>query len=268
MKLRQQPQLRCDRAKSDEALSVEIRRVWEASRGVYGYRKVWHQLRREGIQVARCTVSRLMSRMGLQGVVRGRRPTTTTPRLEQERPIDLVQRDFTADAPNKLWVADLTYVGTRLGFAFVAFITDVFSRRIVGWRVASTMKTCLALDALEQAIHQREVDGHLVHHSDRGSQYLSIRYTDRLREVGIESSVGSVGDSYDNALAETINGLFKAEVIRHLGPWENVAAVELATARWVCWYNNERLYEALGYRPPAEFEADFYNSNADQQMAA
>jgi putative transposase len=218
------------RAVRDAALREEIERVWKENFGVYGARKVWRQLLREGVEVARCTVSRLMRQMGLEGARRGRRYKRTTIADESAaRPTDLVQRDFTADGPNQLWVADLTYVPTWAGFAYVAFITDVFSRRIVGWRVSNSLRSDLALDALEQAVHARSGLENLVHHSDRGVQYLCIRYTERLAEAGIEGSVGSVGDSYDNALAETINGLYKTEVIHPNGPWRNVDDVEFAT---------------------------------------
>jgi len=244
-----------DRAVRDAALGREIERVWKENFGAYGARKVWHQLGREGTEVARCTVERLMRAMGLQGVVRGRKHKTTIPDEAASRPADLVQRDFTAERPNQLWVADLTYVATWRGFVYVAFITDVFSRKIVGWRVSNSLRSDLALDALEQALHARSDLSGLVHHSDRGVQYLSIRYTDRLDELGIAPSVGSVGDSYDNALAETINGLYKAEVIRRNGPWRGIDEVEFATLEWVDWFNNRRLFGPIGNIPPVEFEA-------------
>ncbi|MEN8184625.1 MAG: IS3 family transposase [Myxococcota bacterium] len=250
------------RAVRDAELCEEIERVWKENFSVYGVRKVWRQLRREGVRVARCTVERLMRQMGLRGAVRGRRFKKTTIVDEScARPADLVQRDFTANGPNQLWVADLTYVATWAGFVYVAFITDVFSRRIVGWRVSNSLRSDLALDALEQAIHARSDLADLVHHSDRGVQYLSIRYTERLAEVGIEPSVGSVGDSYDNALAETINGLYKTEVIHPNGPWRNVDEVEFATLEWVDWFNNRRLLEPIGHVPPAEFEAMYVQSH-------
>jgi putative transposase len=239
------------RAQRDARLRPDITRVWHANRRVYGARKVWKQLQREAIPVARCTVERLMADLGLRGVVRGRRVRTTTPDLLAERPRDLVQRAFTATRPNQLWVSDFTYVATWRGFVYVAFVIDVFSRRIVGWRAATSMRSDLALDALEQALYDRETDEALIHHSDRGAQHLSIRYTERLAEAGIEPSVGSRGDAYDHALAETINGLFKTEVIRHLGPWRGVDDVEYATLEWVAWYNSARLMEPLGYVPPA-----------------
>lgn len=265
---RREPEMRPERAKRDETLAPEVQRVWEDNRGVYGVRKVWRQLRREKVSVARCTVQRLMRKLGLAGVVRGRKARTTVPADAAERPVDLVQRKFEASAPNQLWVADITYVSTWAGFAYVAFVTDVFSRSIVGWRVTSSLETGLALDALEQAIHARGTHYGLVHHSDRGAQDLSIRYTERLADAGIQGSVGTVGDSYDNALAETINGLYKTEVIRKMGPWRTVEAVELATLDWVHWFNNNRLMEPLGYLPPAEFEREFRDCQAAQPRAA
>jgi transposase InsO family protein len=250
------PNLLSARAQRDLVLRREIERVWEASRRRYGIRKVWRQLHREQIVVARCTVARLMREMGLAGVVRGRKCRTTIPDEAAAKPRDLVQRRFRATRPNQLWVADLTYVATWRGFVYVAFVIDVFSRRIVGWRVSNSLQADLALDALEQAIHDRCRSGAegLIHHSDRGTQYLCIRYTERLREAGIDPSVGSVGDSYDNALAESIIGLFKSEVIRHQGPWRNVEDVEFATLEWVSWFNSKRLFEPLGNIPPEEFE--------------
>jgi transposase InsO family protein len=243
----------------DVELRVEIERVWKENQSVYGARKVWKQMKREGIEVARCTVERLMAAMGLQGVVRGRAfKCTTIIDEDAQRPADLVRRDFTADRPNRLWVADLTYVATWAGFVYVAFVIDAFSRRIVGWRVSSSLRSDFAIDALEQALAARpDLDG-LVHHSDRGVQYLSIRYTERLAEEHIELSVGSVGDAYDNALAETINGLFKTEVIRKNGPWRNLEEVEFATLEWVNWFNHRRLLSSIGDVPPAEFEAMHY----------
>jgi putative transposase len=224
--------------------------------GVYGARKVWRQLRREGVEVARCTVERLMREMGLQGVQRGKRfKRTTISDATAPRPADLVERNFRAQRPNQLWVADLSYVATWAGFVYVAFITDAFSRKIVGWRVTNSLRSDLALDALEQALHDRPDRDNLVHHSDRGTQYLSIRYTNRLADAGIEASVGSVGDSYDNALAETIFGLYKAEVIRLKGPWRNLEEVEFATLEWVDWFNRRRLLGSIGNVPPVEFEA-------------
>ena len=257
---RRDPSRRSARRQRDEWLEVEIRRVWTSSHGgVYGADKVWRELRREGKQVARCTIERLMRRMGLSGVKRGGafRVTTVADRFAP-RPPDLVDRDFHATRPNQLWVADLTYVATWAGFVYVAFIIDAFSRRIVGWRVSSSLRSDLALDALEQALHARPHDERLIHHSDRGVQYLSIRYTERLADAGLERSVGSVGDSYDNALAETVIGLFKTEVIHRLGPWRSMDAVEYAVLEWVDWFNNRRLFGPLDYVPPAEYEADFY----------
>ena len=242
------------RVQRDAELCEAIERVWKENFGVYGARKVWLQLNREGVRVARCTVARLMRRMGLRGVVRGRKTWTTIPADLAERPRDLVQRQFQASGPNRLWVADLTYVATWRGFVYVAFVVDVFSRRIVGWRVSSSLRSDLALDALEQALHDRQDVANLVHHSDRGVQYLSIRYSERLAEAGIEASVGSIGDSYDNALAETINGLYKAELIRPNAPWRNLEEVEFATLEWVDWFNNRRLLSSIGDVPPAEFE--------------
>ena len=249
------------RAKRDAELRDEIRRVWEENFRVYGVRKVWRQLRREGIEVARCTVARLMRAMGLRGVVRGKAVRTTVSDKAAPCPLDRVNRDFKAPRPNVLWVADFTYVATWTGFVYVAFVIDAFARRIVGWRVSRTATAGFVLDALEQALHaRRPVEGGLVHHSDRGVQYVSITYTERLAEAGIAPSVGSVGDSYDNALAETVIGLFKTEVIRRLGPWRSLEAVEFATLAWVDWFNHRRLLEPIGFVPPAEAEAAFYNA--------
>jgi len=257
------------RAIRDAALREEIERVWKENFEVYGARKVWRQLVREKVEVARCTVGRLMREMGLRGAVRGRKYKRTTIVDEgTQRPADLVRRDFTAKRPNQLWVADLTYVATWAGFVYVAFVTDVFSRKIVGWRVSNSLRSDLALDALEQALHARPDLDHLVHHSDRGVQYLSIRYTERLAEAGIEPSVGSVGDSYDNALAETIFGLFKTEVIRPNGPWRNIEEVEFSTLEWVDWFNNRRLLGPIGDIPPAEFEALYYEAQETPAMVA
>ncbi len=262
------PALRSSRAVRDEALRVEIRRVWEENRCVYGARKVWRQLLREGITVARCTVERLMRAMGLRGVVRGRRCNTTIVDDAADRPLDLVDRDFTATRPNQLWVSDLTYVATWRGFVYVAFVIDVFSRRIVGWRVLNSLKSDLALEALEQALWDREHGERLIHHSDRGVQYLSIRYTERLAEEGIEPSVGSRGDSYDNALAESIIGLYKTEVINLNGPWRGLEGVEIATLEWVWWFNNRRLLASIGYLPPAEYEEAFYHEQRNDRLDA
>lgn len=246
------------RQKRDAALRVEISRVWNDNFMVYGARKVWLQLKREGYLIARCTIERLMRQMGLHGVIRGKAKRTTVASDRDERPLDLVHRAFHAERPNQLWVADFTYVATWSGFVYVAFVIDVFSRMIVGWRAARSMNAELTLDALEQSLWARKVKGSLIHHSDRGSQYLSIRYSERLVEAGINASVGSVGDGYDNALAETINGLFKAEVIWRGGPWRGLEAVEYATLEWVDWFNNRRLLEPIGNIPPVEFEKAYY----------
>ncbi|MGH9335910.1 MAG: IS3 family transposase [Vicinamibacteria bacterium] len=260
------PARRSARAKRDEWLRGEIRRVWDENQQVYGIRKVWRQLNRESVHVARCTVARLMGELGLAGVVRGRRFKTTVPDETAARPLDLVERDFTATRPNQLWVSDLTYVATWRGFVYVAFVIDVFSRRIVGWRVTSSLRSDLALDALEQAICERDEarEDRLVHHSDRGVQYLCLRYTERLAEAGIELSVGSRGDSYDNALAESVIGLFKTEVIRRRGPWRSHEDVEFATLEWVWWFNHHRLLEPIGYVPPVEYEEAFYRREEAQ----
>lgn len=257
----QHPARRSARTQRDEALRAAIQRVWEANHRVYGPRKVWRQLRREGWTVARCTVERLMRALGLRGASRGRAWVITTQAdRRDERPSDLVERRFAATRPNQLWVADFTYVATWAGFVYVAFVVDVFARRIVGWRVSPTLATDFVLDALEQAIYARcgrDVQG-LVHHSDRGTQYVSMRYTERLSEAGIAPSVGSRGDSYDNALAESVIGLFKTEVIRRQGPWRSLDAVEYATLTWVDWFNTQRLLAPIGYLPPAEYEARYY----------
>jgi transposase InsO family protein len=259
------PHRRPGRTRRDEGLCEHVRRVWQENREVYGVRKVWKQLRREGQAVARCTVARLMRRLGLAGVVRGRKfRVTTIPDSAAARPPDLVTRQFKAVRPNQLWVADLTYVATWRGFVYVAFVIDVFSRRIVGWRASNSLRSDLALDALEQALYNRPITQAepLVHHSDRGVQYLSIRYTERLAQAGIEPSVGSTGDSYDNALAETVIGLFKTEEIHRRGPWKALEDVEFATLEWVAWYNGNRLLEPLGYVPPAEFERAYHDRQA------
>jgi putative transposase len=249
---------RSARAVRDAQLKVEIARVHAEHFGVYGARKVWRQLHREGIRVARCTVERLMRELGLEGVRRGKTRRTTTPQETDSRPADLVERDFSATRPNQLWVADLTYVATWSGFVYVALVIDAFSRFIVGWQTSRSLRTDLALDALEMAIWRRQaqLDG-LVHHSDRGRQYLAIRYTERLAEAGAVTSVGSRGDSYDNALAETIIGLYKTELVRRRGPWRGIDDLEYATLEWVDWFNHRRLLEPIGYLPPAEFEAAF-----------
>lgn len=258
------------RAQRDAALQVEIRRVFEENLDVYGVRKVWRQLRREGVSVARCTVARLMRGMGLAGVIRGKPVRTTMSDKATPCPLDRVNRQFRVPAPNMLWVSDFTYVSTWSGFVYVAFVIDAFARRMVGWRVSRTAHAGFVLDALEQALHERRPvqGGKLVHHSDRGSQYLALRYTDRLAEAGIEPSVGSVGDAYDNALAETINGLFKTEVIHRCGPWRSFEAVEFATLEWVDWFNNRRLLEPIGNVPPAEAEDAYYAALEDMPVAA
>jgi putative transposase len=250
-------------------LVPEIQRVWRANLQVYGADKVWRQLDREGIEAARCTVERLMRKHGLRGVMRGKVVRTTVSDRDAACPLDKVNRQFRADRPNQLWVSDFTYVSTWQGWLYVAFVIDVFARRIVGWRVSDSMRTDFVLDALEQALYARqpERDGALIHHSDRGSQYVSIRYSERLAEAGIEPSVGSRGDSYDNALAETINGLYKTELIHRRGPWKTKAAVELATLEWVSWFNTQRLLGSIGYIPPAEAEANYYRQLAESQVA-
>jgi putative transposase len=256
------------RRQRDRTLVPEIRRVYEENFHVYGARKVWRQLGREHFAVARCTVERLMRALGLQGVVRGRKCRTTVADKNAERPLDLVKRQFQASRPNQLWVADFTYVATWAGFVYVAFVIDVFARRIIGWRVARTMHAELVLDALEQALWSRSGAKGVVHHSDRGSQYLSIRYSERLAEAGAQPSVGSVGDSYDNALAETIIGLYKTELIYRRGPWRHLEAVEYATLEWIAWFNHRRLLEPIGNVPPAELEASYYHSMGQLPMAA
>lgn len=263
------PELRSCRALRDELLIPEIQRVWNTNMQCYGVIKVWKQLRRERFDVARCTVARLMRQAGLQGVRRGQVVRTTISDDRAACPLDRVQRQFRAGQPNQLWVSDFTYVSTWQGWLYVAFVIDVFARRIVGWRVSASMKTDFVLDALEQALYDRQpgIAGGLIHHSDRGSQYVSIRYTERLAEAGIEPSVGSKGDSYDNALAETINGLYKAELI-HRQSWKSREAVELATLKWIHWYNHQRLLGSIGYIPPAEAEANFYRQQVGQAMAA
>jgi putative transposase len=252
----------CARVIRDRELILEIRRVHEENYGVYGARKVWKQLHREGIPVARCTVERLMRADGLAGAIRGATTRTTRADPGAARPEDLVERQFKAQRPDQLWVVDFTYVATWVGFVYVAFCVDVYSRLITGWRCSSSMSTDLPLDALEMGIWQRQRTGHsirgLVHHSDAGSQYTSIRYTERLAEAGAKPSIGSVGDSYDNAMAESIIGLFKTEVIRRQGPWRSRDTVEMATLEWVDWYNNRRLFEAIGDIPPAEAESNYY----------
>ena len=264
------PGLLSARAKRDQVLEPQVERVWRANMQVYGVDKVWRQLRREGFTIARCTVERLMRRRGLRGVIRGKVVRTTIGDAKAACPLDRVNRQFKAQRPNQLWVSDFTYVSTWQGWLYVAFVIDVFARRIVGWQVSNSMRTDFVLDALEQALYARqpERDSSLIHHSDRGSQYVSIRYSERLAEAGIEPSVGSRGDSYDNALAETINGLYKAELIHRRAPWKTKEAVELATLEWVSWFNNQRLLAPIGYIPPAEAEANYYRQLAGQAARA
>jgi len=261
---------RSDRARRNDELKIEIRRIFAENFGVYGARKVWRQLQREGFSIARCTVERLMASLGLRGAIRGKPVRTTISDKAAPCPLDQVNRQFHASAPNRLWVSDFTYVATWTGFVYVAFVIDAYARRIVGWRASRTAHAGFVLDALEQALHDRRPvrGGGLVHHSDRGSQYVSIKYTERLAEAGIEPSVGSVGDSYDNALAETINGLYKAEVIHRRGPWRSFEAVEFATLEWVDWFNNRRLLEPIGNLPPAEAEARYYAMLNEPALAA
>ena len=264
------PALRCERAQRDEQLIAHIQRIWHTHLQVYGADKVWKQMNREGIVVARCTVERLMRRLGVRGVRRGKVVRTTVPDNHAPCPLDQVKRQFKADRPNQLWVSDFTYVSTWQGWQYVAFVIDVYARRIVGWRVSNSMRTDFVLDALEQALYDRNPqhsDG-LIHHSDRGSQYVSIRYSERLAEAGIAPSVGSKGDSYDNALAETINGLYKAELVHRRGPWKTKQSLELATLQWVAWFNHHRLLESIGYIPPAEAEENYYRQLASQSATA
>ncbi|MGC1762003.1 MAG: IS3 family transposase [Pseudolabrys sp.] len=267
---RTDPKKLSTRAKQDLALTPEIARVFAENFDVYGVRKVWRQLQRESFDVARCTVERLMRGIGLRGVIRGKPVRTTISDKAAPCPLDHVNRQFHAPRPNALWVSDFTYVSTWTGFVYVAFVIDAYARRIVGWRTSRTAHASFVLDALEQALHDRQPAhrGGLVHHSDRGSQYVSIKYTERLAEAGIEPSVGSVGDSYDNALAETINGLYKAEVIHRRGSWRTMEAVEFATLGWVDWFNNRRLLEPIGNIPPVEAEERYYAMAAETAVAA
>lgn len=267
---RNDPAKLSERARRDAVLKTEIDRVFRDNYAVYGVRKVWRQMKREGFDIARCTVARLMKAQGLQGVIRGKSVRTTVSDKVAPCPLDLVNRQFRAPRPNVLWLSDFTYVATWQGFVYVAFVIDAYARRIVGWRVSRTAHAGFVLDALEQALHDRKPvqRGGLVHHSDRGVQYVSIKYTERLAEAGIEPSVGSVGDSYDNALAETINGLYKAEVIHRRGPWRSFEAVEFATLEWVDWFNNRRLLEPIGNIPPAEAEERYYAMIEQSAMAA
>jgi transposase InsO family protein len=258
------------RVHRDRELESQLQRVWDENFQVYGVRKTWRQLNREDIEVARCTVARLMARLGLRGAIRGRQFKTTVPDAALARPEDRVQRNFAVERPDALWVSDLTYVATWSGFVYVAFVIDAYARRIVGWRVSNSLRSDLALDALEQALYERAPNAAqgIVHHSDRGSQYLSIRYTERLKEAGLEPSVGSVGDSYDNALAESIIGLYKTELIRRAGPWRDLEAVEFATLKWVHWFNHRRLLEPIGNIPPAEKEAAYYRATTESAVTA
>ena len=267
---RRNPETAPARVRRDAVLRGKIRRVFDSNFQVYGVRKVWRQLQREGEDAARCTVARLMRDMGLKGAVRGKRVKTTISDISAPCPLDRVNRQFQAPRPNALWVSDFTYVATWAGFVYVAFVIDTFARRIVGWRVSRNAHAGFVLDALEQALHDRRPlrGGGLVHHSDRGVQYVSIKYTERLIEAGLVPSVGSVGDSYDNALAETINGLYKTEVIHRRGPWRSLEAVEFATLEWVDWFNNRRLLEPIGNIPPAEAEARYYAQAEGQAIAA
>ena len=264
---RADPARRPARTQRDDVLSPQIQRVWDENHQVYGVRKVWKQLHREHMAVARCTVARLMRRLGIAGVVRGRPVRTTVRDPARPCPLDRVNRQFKADRPDRLWVSDYTFVSTWQGFAYVAFVIDVYARRIVGWKLSASQQTQFVLDALEQALHARRPGRALVHHSDRGSQYVSIRYTERLAEAGIEPSVGSVGDSYDNALAETINGLFKAEVV-HRQSWRSREELELATLRWVDWFNHRRLLGSIGHIPPAEAEANYHRQQRESAIEA
>ncbi len=261
------PDKRSYRVRRYESLEPEVQRVWDENHGVYGARKVWKQLNRERIPTGRWTVERLMKRLGLEGIRRGRRCRTTIVSDRSDKPLDLVNRRFVANRPNQLWVADITYVATWSGFVYVAFVIDVYSRFIVGWRVLKSMRTDLVLDALEQALWARGKPKGVIHHSDRGSQYLSIRYSERLSEAGFNASVGSVGDSYDNALAESMNALYKAEVIHKQGPWQGMDKVEHATLTWVDWFNNRRILEPIGDCPPAEYEL-MYDQQAESANAA
>lgn len=264
------PGRRPARARRDDEIKAQIKRVHEASSGLYGARKVWHQLLRDGVAVARCTVERLMAAMGLAGVRRGKTTITTVSNPKAPCPLDKVNREFRVERPNALWVVDFTYVHTWAGFVYVAFVIDAYARRIAGWKVSTSATAGFVLDALEQAIHARRPgpeDG-LIHHSDRGVQYLAMNYTQRLAEANLVPSVGSVGDSYDNALAETINGLYKTEVIWRQRSWPSASAVEMATLRWVDWYNNHRLFGPIGYIPPAEAEANYYKARETLDMVA
>ena len=260
------PDRASDRAKRDAYLRKEMKDVWEKHRSVYGARKLWHAMKRENIEIARCTVERLMSQLGIEGVRRGQKVKTTHGQPADQCP--KVNRQFRASQPNELWVSDFTFVSTWRRFVYVAFVIDTFANRIVGWQASTTQDTQVVLDALEQAIHARRPAEKLIHHSDRGSQYVSIRYTERLADAGLEPSVGSVGDSYDNALAETIIGLFKSEVINRLGPWKSKDQVEWETLQWVDWFNRERLLEPLGYITPIEVEEKYEQALKAKKIAA
>ncbi|QIO09295.1 IS3 family transposase [Acinetobacter lanii] len=254
------PEHRAKRDLHDLHHAEQIKRIWKESSGRYGVRKVWQKLKREGYIIARCTVARLMQKLGIQGVWRGKNKQTTRSRDDQKRADDLVKRNFSADQPDQLWVADFTYIQTNSGWVYTAFIIDVFSRAIVGWKVSTRMNTDMVLDALEQALHDRGMPKNVIHHSDRGVQYLSIRYTNRLEAANLRASVGTTGDSYDNALAETMNGLYKTEVIEYLkADWQGLADVQLATLNWVDWFNKERVHSALGYVSPFDFEVIYYD---------
>ena len=256
------------RSKRDAELRPEMKRVWEDNQSVYGARKLWHAMKREKFDIARCTVERLMRDIGIEGVRRGKKVKTTWPDKALPCPMDRVNRQFRATMPNQLWVSDFTYVSTWQGFVYVAFVIDTFANKIVGWRASRSQQTQFVLDALEQALYERRPSDSLIHHSDRGSQYLSIKYTERLADAGLEPSVGTVGDSYDNALAETMIGLFKAEVIHRLGPWKSAEAVEWQTLKWVDWFNNRRLLEPIGYITPKEAEENYYaNIDAFDKVA-
>lgn len=263
-----EPELRSNRSKSDIIHKNAILRIWNENFQVYGVRKIWKQMIREGYSIARCTVERLMKVLGIKGARRGKPFKCIIHEDLADRPMDLVKREFVADKPNQLWVADITYIRSWTGWVFTAFVIDVYSSKIVGWKTSNSIKTGLALDALEQALHQREVNEDLIHHSDRGVQYLSIKYTERLAEAGLSASVGTKGDSYDNALAESINGLYKTELIHKNGPWRNMEHVEFATLNWVDWFNKKRLMERLNYIPPDEYEKLYFNKAEQQKMEA
>lgn len=262
------PELRSSREKPDLVHKDEILRIWKENFQVYGVRKIWRQMIREGHPIARCTVERLMKVLGINRARRSKPFKCIIHEDLADWPMDLVQREFVAEKPNQLWVADITYIRSWTGWVFTAFVIDVYSSKIVGWKTSNSIKTGLALDALEQALHQREVNDDLIHHSDRGVQYLSIKYTERLAETGLSSSVGTKGDSYDNAFAESINGLYKTELIHKNGPWRNMEHVEFATLNWVDWFNKKRLMERLNYIPPDEYEILYFNNTEQQKLEA